>query len=91
MEARALQFTIRGHVQGVGFRYFVVRHARRLGLCGYARNLGDGSVEVLAVGDAAALESLAAKLHQGPEAARVEAVQAQPATPKRRYDGFDVL
>ncbi len=91
MEARALQFIIRGHVQGVGFRYFVVRHARRLGLCGYARNLGDGGVEVLAVGDASALEDLAAKLHAGPAAARVASVQAQPVTPQRHFAGFDVL
>lgn len=91
MEARALQFTIRGHVQGVGFRYFVVRHARRLGLGGYARNLGDGGVEVLAVGDAAALEELAAKLRQGPAASRVDSVQAQPVSPPRQFAGFEVL
>lgn len=91
MEARALQFIVRGHVQGVGFRYFVVRHARRLGLRGYARNLGDGAVEVVAVGPAAALEDLESKLHQGPAASRVESVQSQTVAPQQGYVGFDVL
>jgi len=91
VDSRARQFTILGHVQGVGFRYFVVRHARRLGLCGYTRNRPDGSVEVLAVGAEAALDSLAARLREGPPAAQVESVQSSPSTLTREYDGFDVL
>ncbi|MGB7211897.1 MAG: acylphosphatase [Gemmatimonadales bacterium] len=71
----AFQFRIRGTVQGVGFRWFVARHATPLGLVGYARNLPDGSVEVVASGDAGAIERLALELARGPEFARVDAVE----------------
>lgn len=91
LDERARQFTIRGRVQGVGFRYFVVRHARRLGLRGFTQNRADGSVEVVALGSDTALDSLAARLHQGPPAARVESVESTRLTPTREYDGFDVL
>ncbi len=71
MQAR-LRVRVQGRVQGVGFRYFALQHARRLGLRGYVRNCPDGSVEVLAEGDRTALEELLALLRQGPPAARVE-------------------
>lgn len=51
------RFLVSGMVQGVGFRWFVARHARALGLGGYARNLPDGRVEVVASG--AGMEALA--------------------------------
>src|SRR6185437_8958613 len=50
-ERMTRRFTVTGHVQGVGFRWFVARHARSLGLSGYARNLDDGRVEVVASGE----------------------------------------
>ena len=61
-------------VQGVGFRYFVQHKATALGITGWARNLDDGRVEVYAVGDAAALDDLAAALHLGPRLADVRSV-----------------
>ncbi|MGH7533915.1 MAG: acylphosphatase [Gemmatimonadales bacterium] len=69
------QFRIRGTVQGVGFRWFVARHATALGLVGYARNLPDGSVEVMAAGEHEAVDRLAVELACGPEFARVDAVE----------------
>ncbi|RKF20147.1 acylphosphatase [Alginatibacterium sediminis] len=65
---------VKGHVQGVGFRYFTADQALRLGLCGYAKNLNDGSVEVLAVGEQDALGKLALWLKTGSPAARVTAL-----------------
>lgn len=62
-------------MQGVGFRWFVWREAERLGLVGIARNLADGSVEVVAAGTAAAIAELERSLAQGPAAARVERVE----------------
>ena len=47
-----------GRVQGVGFRYTTQHEAQRLGLTGYAKNMDDGSVEVVACGDAAQVEKL---------------------------------
>jgi acylphosphatase len=70
-----IQFIIRGRVQGVGFRFFVLRAARAAGLVGWVRNLPDGSVEALASGDAEALARLREALRRGPPAARVEAVE----------------
>ncbi len=69
------KFVISGKVQGVCFRASTRAEAVRLGLRGYARNLADGSVEVLACGSAAALKALEAWLQQGPPFARVDRVQ----------------
>ncbi len=69
------RYVVHGRVQGVGFRWFVARQATRLGLVGFARNLDDGSVEVVAQGEASALESLAEALRRGPSMARVSSVE----------------
>ncbi len=62
---------VSGRVQGVGFRYFTVEQARRLGVGGSVRNLPDGRVEVVAEGDRAALEALVAAVRNGPPGAHV--------------------
>jgi acylphosphatase len=85
------QFTVAGHVQGVGFRWFVARHARTLGLSGYARNLEDGRVEVVAAGDEPALDRLEELLRSGPANARVTGVERadqfnDPRVPTRSFD-----
>lgn len=61
---------VHGMVQGVGFRYSTQREALKLGLTGYARNLDDGSVEVLACGEAQQVDALVAWLKAGGRAAR---------------------
>jgi acylphosphatase len=67
------RFVVSGLVQGVGFRWFVARHARTLGLGGYARNLPDGRVEVVACGGGSeALARLEELLRAGPAHAQVE-------------------
>ena len=72
------RFLVSGVVQGVGFRWFVARHARALGLSGYARNLPDGRVEVVAAGaDDAAIARLEERLRAGPAHARVEEVERE--------------
>jgi len=75
----AARFHVSGRVQGVSFRYYTQQQARALGLAGYARNLSDGRVEVLALGDEAALEQLARWLAHGPTLARVTEVVRSPA------------
>lgn len=67
-------YHISGRVQGVWFRQSTVDEARRYGLRGYARNLPDGRVEVLACGDAQGLAALEAWLQHGPPMARVDDV-----------------
>jgi acylphosphatase len=67
-------FLITGKVQGVYFRHSTRLEAQRLGVGGVARNLSDGSVEVIAHGEPAALDSLREWLSQGPPMARVDGV-----------------
>lgn len=61
-----------GEVQGVGFRAFAQRLAHDLGLCGYAENLEDGRVEVVAEGERSELEHFLGQLQRGPAHASVE-------------------
>lgn len=79
-----------GWVQGVGFRYFVVREAQALRLRGYTRNMMDDSVEVLAQGARPALERLLARLWQGPSAAQVTDVYVEWRAPGEHLSGFHV-
>jgi len=78
--SKATQAIVRGVVQGVWFRDSTRREAARLGVCGWVRNLADGSVELHAEGDADAVDALLAWAHEGPPRARVDAVEAQEAT-----------
>ena len=71
MAQQCIKARVYGRVQGVGFRYSTQAQAQQLGLTGYARNLDDGIVEVLACGDNAQLEQLLAWLKAGgPRSAR---------------------
>jgi acylphosphatase len=72
--SEALRCRVTGRVQGVFFRASAQRRARSLGIVGHARNLPDGSVEVLAIGPASALSELRAWLDVGPPQAWVTAV-----------------
>ena len=74
-ERRVVLLAIIGRVQGVGYRAFVDRQARALGLSGFVRNRSDGSVEALVEGSAAAVDELIAACRRGPAGARVNEVQ----------------
>jgi acylphosphatase len=73
------RFTVHGKVQGVFFRHSTRLTAVKLDIHGFARNLPDGSVEVLAHGSAAAVEELREWLHRGPPEARVDELRETPA------------
>jgi acylphosphatase len=66
--------TVRGQVQGVGFRWFVVRQAHQLGLVGWVANAADGSVVLEAEGDGSAVQRLLELVRTGPPGAAVEGV-----------------
>ena len=80
-------YRVRGRVQGVGFRYFVEHAAGKLSICGWVRNLDDGSVEVYAVGTPAELSELAGLLWKGPRWAEVRGVDESDA-PVEDHAGF---
>lgn len=79
---------VSGRVQGVWFRAATREQAQRLGIRGHAVNLPDGRVEVLACGEAAAVERLRAWLWEGPDQARVSAVQCDAVLPPAGLTGF---
>jgi acylphosphatase len=70
------RFLVTGRVQGVGYRAFVRREALRLGLAGSARNLADGTVEVVAAGNSEKLVELERALRRGPRLSQVVAVES---------------
>lgn len=73
---------VSGKVQGVFFRASTARQAEQLQLRGWAKNLPDGRVEVLALGELAAVGQLGQWLQQGPPRARVDAVEASELDPE---------
>ena len=83
----ATRFLVSGKVQRVSFRAATREQAGRFGLAGYARNLPDGRVEVLAHGSEEALAKLESWLWRGPPLARVDAVEATEAE-ARAVSGF---
>ncbi|MDR0183324.1 acylphosphatase [Lysobacter arvi] len=84
----AARFVVSGKVQGVFFRAATRDRARSLGLRGFAKNLDDGRVEVLAAGDDAAIDALAAWLREGPPMARVDDLERLPARDEEAGEGF---
>ena len=87
----AARFLVSGKVQGVWFRASTREQALALGLRGHARNLDDGRVEVVAAGDAGAIETLAAWLRQGPPMARVDRVERTDIADVDDAGGFEVV
>ncbi|RPI31149.1 MAG: protein-L-isoaspartate(D-aspartate) O-methyltransferase, partial [Actinomycetota bacterium] len=87
---KAVKICISGRVQGVYYRASTQREARRLGVAGYAKNLRDGSVEVWAQGDAAAVDALVAWCHGGPPRAEVERLEVEDVGPDPGMDTFEV-
>ena len=83
---------VHGRVQGVGFRWHVVREARALGIHGWVRNLPDGSVEAEGEGERATLERWIDAVRGGAPAARggVTAVETAWSEGSPRFRGFDV-
>lgn len=87
---RCLHCWVSGRVQGVFFRAATREQALRLGLRGWVRNLRDGRVEVLACGEAAALEGLQRWLGEGPEMALVQRVETREEEVPSELEGFEV-
>lgn len=85
-----LQAVVSGEVQGVGFRDFIERQARTLGLAGWVRNEEDGTVQVVAEGPREALEALTSRLSEGPRLARVAEVETRWEPAQAEFRSFSV-
>jgi acylphosphatase len=96
MSGAICRVTIRGRVQGVGYRAFVEHQAMARRLEGWVRNRRDGSVEALLAGPADVVSDMVALCRRGPASARVEAVEEEAANPdalnlRRAGERFSVL
>lgn len=86
------RYIVKGRVQGVGFRWYVMREASSLSMLGYVRNTSDGHVEVLAAGPSQQHDSLYAILQQGSRGSRVDAIERQdsPETDASTLNTFQI-
>jgi acylphosphatase len=84
----ARRYLVSGRVQGVGFRWFVLEAASAEGITGWVRNVPDGSVEVVAEGDAEAIERFERAVRRGPGRARVDDVVTDVIPPTGRFPTF---
>ena len=85
------KYLVSGRVQGVGYRVFVQRTARELGVRGWARNLEDGRVEVVGIGSPHQLDDLEGELRLGPPAAEVRHVTVEDESSAGvRIEGFHI-
>jgi len=89
MEVRA-EIVVNGLVQGVGYRYFVIREAQKLGLKGYTKNLYTGEVLTVVEGERTIVEEMIKKLKVGPIHASVKSCKVDWQQPKNEFTDFEV-
>jgi len=86
----AVHMVVEGLVQGVGFRWFVARHANMLGLRGYVENAYNGTVEVEAEGDRSLIEELIKQVRVGPRSAQVTNLELEWKDPTHHHTHFQI-
>jgi acylphosphatase len=89
MEVRA-EIVVKGLVQGVGYRYFVIREAQKLGLKGFTQNLYTGEVLTVVEGEIAIVDELIKKLKVGPMHASVKSCKIDWQESKNEFTDFEV-
>lgn len=89
MEVRA-EIVVNGLVQGVGYRYFVIREAQKLGLKGYTQNLYTGEVLTVVEGEKVMVEEMIKKIKVGPIHASVKFCKIDWQEPKNEFTDFEV-
>ena len=85
------RLTIKGRVQGVGYRDWAIATGQRLGIAGWVRNRSDGAVEALVVGDEVAVGAMIDACRRGPPLARVDEIDAEPVDLDILPQGFTRL
>jgi acylphosphatase len=81
---------VSGLVQGVGYRYFIYRHAVQLGLVGYVKNLFDGSVEIVVEGEKGSINALIVEAKIGPRSAHIKDIRVTWEEPKNEFYEFKI-
>jgi acylphosphatase len=90
MTAKAKHIIVHGRVQGVGFRYFVQRAGGRLGLTGNVRNCEDGTVEIVAEGNARRLADFIEEVRKGPSLSQVRWLDINDIPAEGNYSMFHI-
>jgi len=88
---KRVRVKIFGRVQGVGFRFFVYRNAKNLGLKGWVRNLTDGTVEALFEGEDEKIKEILELCKKGPPLAKVKRVEVREEEVKNEFNDFEIL
>ena len=90
MAKKRIHVLVRGIVQGVGYRYFTIKHAGSLGVDGWVRNTPDGKVEAVAEGEEDALNRLLSAMHEGPWSGKVDSLDVDWDHFRGEFKGFGV-
>ena len=90
MPGKRLEATVHGRVQGVGFRWFVLRRASELGLVGWVANDASGAVRVVVEGSPEAVDAMASELSSGPPGAIVDHVEGVFPAPTGEFNRFEI-
>ncbi len=90
MVVKRIHAVVKGKVQGVFYREFTRREAGALGIGGFARNLKDGSVEIVAEGEEKNLQEFMKMVRKGPLMAFISEVEAKEEPPTGEFEGFDI-
>ena len=89
-EKARVKVTVKGFVQGVGYRFFAVRQANNLGVKGYVKNLLNGDVEAVAECERETIEKFIESLKRGPSFSKVVDVEIEWEDYKGEFKGFDI-
>ena len=90
MAAKRIHAVVKGKVQGVFYREFVRREAEAIGIAGFARNLKDGNVEIIAEGEERQLKEFEKRFRKGPLMAFITDVEMKEEQPTGEFEGFDI-
>jgi acylphosphatase len=87
---RRAEIVINGLVQGVGFRYFIMRHAQQLGLTGYTKNLYSGEVQTVVEGEVSQIEELFSIIRSGPSHSSVKDAKIYWSDNQDEFSSFQI-
>ena len=90
MATKRIRAIVKGKVQGVFYREFTRREAESLGVSGFARNLKDGTVEIVAEGEEKQLREFEKRFRKGPLMAFITDVEMKDEQPTGDFEGFDI-